>query len=212
MSVDPTGTFIWDTDKYQASQTMSLLTATYTLFVYDANKSLDDTPEAGYLSGSFGYPFGMYRPESYTPLNGEFTSARTTRSLSLTYSRIQMCHLQRRHFRHPTPGPQVRRGHGPHHHPLLHLVHRWGRPPLDLLRYPCRQTSVTPDILMDIFRHRGAFHCFEKRFLNLRLIAREPAFVDTADMTTDMSFFFGWFLGLCLCSHLSACVCISCLF
>lgn len=81
MSVDPTGTFIWDTDKYQASQTMSLLTATYTLFVYDANKSLDDTAEAGYLSGSIGYSFGMYRPESYTPLN-EFKCATCSGAIS----------------------------------------------------------------------------------------------------------------------------------
>jgi len=81
MSVDPTGTFIWDTDKYQASQTISLLTATYTLFVYDANKSLDDTPEAGYLSGSIGYNFGMYRPESYTPLN-EFKCATCSGAIS----------------------------------------------------------------------------------------------------------------------------------
>lgn len=79
MSVDPTGTYIWDTDKYQASQTISLLTATYTLFVFDADKSLDDTAEAGYLSGSVGYSFGMYRRESYTPLNGESTSTQLSR-------------------------------------------------------------------------------------------------------------------------------------
>ncbi|CEJ55390.1 hypothetical protein PMG11_01652 [Penicillium brasilianum] len=81
MSVDPTGTFIWDTENYQASQTISLLTATYTLFVYDADKSLDDTAEAGYLSGSVGYSFGMYRRESYTPLN-EFKCATCSGAIS----------------------------------------------------------------------------------------------------------------------------------
>ncbi|KAJ5389503.1 uncharacterized protein N7496_000571 [Penicillium cataractarum] len=81
MSVDPTGTYIWDTDKYQASQTISLLTATYTLFVFDADKSLDDTAEAGYLSGSVGYSFGMYRRESYTPLN-EFKCATCSGAIS----------------------------------------------------------------------------------------------------------------------------------
>lgn len=80
MSVDPTGTFIWDTDKYQASKTISLLTSTYTLFVYDADKSLDDTAEAGHLSGSIGYSFGMYRRESYTPLNGKSTGSQHSKT------------------------------------------------------------------------------------------------------------------------------------
>lgn len=70
MSVAPTGTFIWDTGKYQSTATIPLLTATYTLFVYDASKSLDDVPQAGYLGSQIGYSFGMYIPESYTPLNG----------------------------------------------------------------------------------------------------------------------------------------------
>lgn len=70
MSVEPTGTYIWDTGKYQSSVTNPLLTATYTLFVYDANKSLDDVPKAGHLGSQIGYSFGMYIPEKYTPLNG----------------------------------------------------------------------------------------------------------------------------------------------
>lgn len=70
MSVAPTGTFIWDTGKYQSTATIPLLTATYTLFVYDASKSLDDIPEAGHLGSQIGYSFGMYIPERYTPLNG----------------------------------------------------------------------------------------------------------------------------------------------
>lgn len=71
MSVEPTGTMIWDTGKYQSSATIPLLTATYTLFVYDASKSLDDTPKAGYLGSQIGYSFGMYIPQAYTPLNGK---------------------------------------------------------------------------------------------------------------------------------------------
>ncbi|KAJ5675671.1 hypothetical protein N7462_008568 [Penicillium macrosclerotiorum] len=81
MSVDPTGTMIWDTGAFQSSQTVELLTATYTLFVYDADKSLDDTASAGYLSGSVGYSFGMYRRESYTPLN-EFKCATCSGAIS----------------------------------------------------------------------------------------------------------------------------------
>lgn len=71
MTVDPTGTFIWDTKEFQASQTVSLLTSTYTLFVVDADKSITDTPEPGYLSSFIGFPFGMYRPQYYVPLNGK---------------------------------------------------------------------------------------------------------------------------------------------
>lgn len=71
MSAEATGTYIWDTGKYQASATVPLLTATYTLFVYDANKALTDTATAGYLSSNIGYSFGMYSPQAYTPLGGE---------------------------------------------------------------------------------------------------------------------------------------------
>lgn len=71
MSVKPTGTYIWDTGKYK-SATIPLLTATYTLFVYDASKSLSDTASAGHLGSDFGYSFGMYTPQPYTPLSGEY--------------------------------------------------------------------------------------------------------------------------------------------
>lgn len=71
MSVEPTGTMIWDTGKYQASATVPLLTATYTLFVYDASKSLEDVAQPGHLSSLIGYSFGMYIPQPYTPLNGK---------------------------------------------------------------------------------------------------------------------------------------------
>ncbi|KAJ5895270.1 hypothetical protein N7495_006961 [Penicillium taxi] len=81
MSVAPTGTFIWDTDKYQSSATIPLLTSTYTLFVYDAQKAYTDVGEAGYLSSQVGYSFGMYIPQSYTPLN-EFKCATCSGALS----------------------------------------------------------------------------------------------------------------------------------
>jgi hypothetical protein len=72
MSVKATGSVIWDTGKYQSSATIPLLTATYTLFVYDSSKEIDDTASAGHLSSQNGYSFGMYTPQSYTPLNGKF--------------------------------------------------------------------------------------------------------------------------------------------
>lgn len=74
MSAKATGSYIWDTGKYQSSATIPLLTATYTLFVYDANKALTDTASAGHLSSVMGYSFGMYSPQAYTPLGGEFPS------------------------------------------------------------------------------------------------------------------------------------------
>ncbi|KAJ5201798.1 uncharacterized protein N7498_006461 [Penicillium cinerascens] len=81
MSAEATGTYIWDTGKYQSSATIPLLTATYTLFVYDASKSLSDTPVAGYLGSNIGYSFGMYTPQPYTPL-GEFRCATCSGSIS----------------------------------------------------------------------------------------------------------------------------------
>ncbi|KAJ5273494.1 hypothetical protein N7478_008619 [Penicillium angulare] len=68
MSMEATGTVIWDTGKYESSATIPLLTATYTLFVYDSEKSLSDTASAGYLSSSVGYSFSMYYPHSPTAL------------------------------------------------------------------------------------------------------------------------------------------------
>lgn len=70
MSVKPTGSVVWDTE-HQASATVPLLTATYTLFVYDSSQSLDTPAKAGYLSSNIGYYFGMYVPLPYTPLNGK---------------------------------------------------------------------------------------------------------------------------------------------
>lgn len=73
MSVEQTGTVIWDTGKYQKTATIPLLTASYTLFVYDTSKELGDTASAGYLSSQIGYSFGMYSPQPYTSLGCKFT-------------------------------------------------------------------------------------------------------------------------------------------
>lgn len=70
MTVQPTGAVTWDTNGYEATATVPLLTATYTLIVYDVDKSIDDIPSAGELSSLFGYRFGMYKSQPYTPLNG----------------------------------------------------------------------------------------------------------------------------------------------
>ncbi|CRL23843.1 unnamed protein product [Penicillium camemberti] len=84
MTVKQTGSVVWDTGKYQSSATIPLLTASYTLIVYDASKDIDDTASAGYLSSqNGGYVFGMYTPQPYTPLN-QFKCATCSGALSET--------------------------------------------------------------------------------------------------------------------------------
>jgi hypothetical protein len=73
MTVKQTGSVVWDTGKYQKSATIPLLTASYTLIIYDADKEIGDPATAGHLSSqNGGYVFGMYTPQAYTPLNGEY--------------------------------------------------------------------------------------------------------------------------------------------
>ncbi|ODM21548.1 hypothetical protein SI65_02392 [Aspergillus cristatus] len=69
MSVAETGKVTWDTGKYQANATVPLLTATYTLIVYDVDAEIGDTASAGHLSSQNQFSFGMYLPQAYTPLN-----------------------------------------------------------------------------------------------------------------------------------------------
>ena len=59
----------WDTGAYQASATVPLLVATYTLIIYDADSSMSDTPRAGYLGVYDQFTFGMYTPQPYTPIS-----------------------------------------------------------------------------------------------------------------------------------------------
>lgn len=70
MSVAETGKVTWDTGKYQANATVPLLTATYTLVVYDVDGEIGDTASAGRLGSQNQFSFGMYVPQAYTPLNG----------------------------------------------------------------------------------------------------------------------------------------------
>lgn len=73
MSVAETGKVTWDTGKYQANATVPLLTATYTLVVYDADGDIGDTASAGRLGSQSQFNFGMYVPQAYTPLNGRLS-------------------------------------------------------------------------------------------------------------------------------------------
>lgn len=70
MSVKQTGSVTWDTGEYQATATVPLLTATYTLIVYDESHPIDYVAPAGYLGTDNQLQFGMYLPQPYIPLNG----------------------------------------------------------------------------------------------------------------------------------------------
>jgi hypothetical protein len=72
MSVQETGAVTWDTNNYQSS-TVPLLTASYTLIIYEAGKAITDVAGAGHLASSGQYIFGMYLPQPYTPLYGMFS-------------------------------------------------------------------------------------------------------------------------------------------
>jgi len=65
-SAQQTG-YVWDTEKFQKSATIPLLTEHYTLIIYDAESSVSATGRAGYLGTFSQFSFGMYTPQSYTP-------------------------------------------------------------------------------------------------------------------------------------------------
>lgn len=60
---------IWETDQYGSNAQSPLLTAHYTLIIYEAGTSPTDVASAGYL-GPASYTFGMYIPQPYTSLAG----------------------------------------------------------------------------------------------------------------------------------------------
>lgn len=69
-SFEKTGSVVWDTSP-DITGTAPLLTETYTLVIYDAQKAITDVATAGKLGVTNDYRFGMYIPQKYTPLSGE---------------------------------------------------------------------------------------------------------------------------------------------
>lgn len=61
---------IWETDNYGPDSQSPLLTAHYTLIIYEAGTSPTDVAGAGEL-GPASYTFAMYATQSYTPLAGK---------------------------------------------------------------------------------------------------------------------------------------------
>ena len=78
----PSGAVTWDTGEYQATASIPLLVATYTLVIYDASKDVTAIPSAGYLGTFEDYYFGMYTPQPYTPL-ADFTCPSCNAGVSL---------------------------------------------------------------------------------------------------------------------------------
>jgi len=58
----------WDTGAYDANATIPLLTAMYTLYIFDESRAVTAIPQAGILGSYLGFAFGMYQPQPYTPL------------------------------------------------------------------------------------------------------------------------------------------------
>lgn len=81
MSVKETGAVTWDTHGYQATATIPLLTASYTLIVVEAGKSVTDIASAGHL-GAGQLPFVMYLPQPYTPLSAGYVCATCSAAVS----------------------------------------------------------------------------------------------------------------------------------
>ena len=80
-SFEKTGSVVWDTSP-DITGTAPLLTETYTLVIYDAQKAITDIPSAGKLGVSDDFTFGMYIPQKYTPLSGKsFAKAQVHKAL-----------------------------------------------------------------------------------------------------------------------------------
>ena len=89
-SVKETGSVVWDT-KADESGTAPLLTETYTLVIHDAAQAGTAVGKPGYLGTFNSFTFGMYLPQSYTPLSGKSATQSRTRWASLTASADFVC-------------------------------------------------------------------------------------------------------------------------
>lgn len=63
-----TGAVTWDTNDYPEMTSAPLLTAIYTMYIFDADSSITAEESPGHLS-VFNYAFGMYTKTPYTPLS-----------------------------------------------------------------------------------------------------------------------------------------------
>jgi hypothetical protein len=82
MTVEETQTLVWDTGEFQQTAEIPLLTEKYTLIIHDANVDISQTPRAGYLGVNKQFTFGMYLPQSYTPI-ADYVCATCNGALSI---------------------------------------------------------------------------------------------------------------------------------
>ncbi|KAK9238412.1 hypothetical protein V1525DRAFT_374812 [Lipomyces kononenkoae] len=74
---------VWNTSGYQATATIPLLVAQYTLHIYDAASNPTAVASPGYLSAYNNLYFGVYTPQPYTPLNNYQCATCSSASYSL---------------------------------------------------------------------------------------------------------------------------------
>lgn len=82
MSTDANATqaVTWDTNNYPEETDSPLLTAIYTMYIFDADSSISAEASAGHLSAA-SYVFGMYTKSPYTPYS-EWTCGSCSAALS----------------------------------------------------------------------------------------------------------------------------------
>jgi hypothetical protein len=82
MTFETKGSYTWDSAAFQSAQIQNpLLTAMYTMILYDSDNTISATAEAGYLAVYSGFSFGLYAPQTYTPL-GEWVCATCSGAMS----------------------------------------------------------------------------------------------------------------------------------
>ncbi|KAK9454113.1 hypothetical protein V1511DRAFT_408796 [Dipodascopsis uninucleata] len=61
--------YVWNTSGYEATASVPLLTAEYTIYIYDSDSNPSAQASVGYLGVYDSLRFGVYSPQVYTPLD-----------------------------------------------------------------------------------------------------------------------------------------------
>jgi len=85
VGANATGAVTWDTNDYPEKTSAPLLTAIYTMYIFDSDTSITAAASPGFLS-VFDYSFGMYTKQPYVSLPA-FTCATCNGALSDTERR-----------------------------------------------------------------------------------------------------------------------------
>ena len=122
-SFEKTGSVVWDTSP-DITGTAPLLTETYTLVIYDAQKAITDVAPAGKLGVTNDYRFGMYIPQKYTPLSSKSfpKPTCTRRSTDFMLVRLDLCGMQRCALGYGAAGSEIHVGHVHCHCTVFYVV------------------------------------------------------------------------------------------